>query len=137
MSAPEGPVLLFDGHCNLCNGVVQFIIRRDPEAVFSFAPLQSAAGERLRDRADVSTDADDSVVLIDGDEAYVKSDAALRVARRLGLPWSLLWPFRVVPRRLRDAVYDVVAEYRYRVFGRREECMVPSPDVSERFLEQS
>jgi len=132
-----GPVLLFDGHCNLCNGAIQFVIRHDPEGVFSFAPLQSGAGERLRARADVTTDADDSVVLIEGSDAYVKSAAVLRVARRLGLPWSLAWPLRVVPRGLRDAVYDFVAAHRYQVFGRREECMVPSPDVSDRFLDEA
>ncbi|MFB6119554.1 MAG: thiol-disulfide oxidoreductase DCC family protein [Halobacteriaceae archaeon] len=135
MSDAEGPVLLFDGHCNLCNGAVQFVIRHDPEAVFSFAPLQSETGERLRKRADVPTDATESVVLVEGDDAHVKSDAVLRVARRLGLPWSLLWGFRFVPGSIRDAVYDVVAEHRYQVFGRREECMLPSPEVQDRFLD--
>jgi predicted DCC family thiol-disulfide oxidoreductase YuxK len=135
VSDHEGPVLLFDGHCNLCNGAVQFVIRHDPAGVFAFAPLQSETGRRLLAEADVSTDATESVVLVTADDAHVKSAAVLRVARRLGRPWSLLWAFRAVPRTVRDAVYDAVAATRYDVFGRRAECMVPDPDVADRFLE--
>jgi predicted DCC family thiol-disulfide oxidoreductase YuxK len=133
----EGPVLLFDGVCNLCNGVVQFIIRHDPEGTVSFAPLQSETGRRLLERTG-RTDPDlDSVILVEGSDSYVKSTAALRVARYLEQPYALLWLLRFVPRVIRDAGYDIVADHRYDWFGRREECMVPTPDVRGRFLEMT
>ncbi|MFB6183572.1 MAG: thiol-disulfide oxidoreductase DCC family protein [Haloarculaceae archaeon] len=130
----DHPVLLFDGVCNLCNGTVQFVIEHDPEGIFRFAPLQSdVAGDLLAERGRPREYAE-SFVLVDGDDWYTKSDAALRVVRRLGVPWSLLSAFLVVPRPLRDAVYDFVAEHRYEWFGKRESCMVPTDDVTDRFL---
>lgn len=131
----EGPVLLFDGVCNLCNGFVQWVIERDPAGEFSFAALQSDAGQTLLERHDLPTADFDTVVLVEGDDYFTKSTAALRVARRLGLPYSLLYAFVVVPRFLRDRVYDLVAEHRYRVFGRRDSCMMPTPERRDRFLE--
>lgn len=130
----DRPVLLFDGVCNLCHGAVRAVIRNDPKGVFRFASLQSAVGRRLRERCGLSADAD-TVVLVEDGACYTRSTAALRVARRLGLPYSLLWPLRRVPRPLRDAVYGAVAASRYRVFGRREVCVVPEADVSDRFLD--
>ncbi|MDG5777500.1 thiol-disulfide oxidoreductase DCC family protein [Haloarculaceae archaeon H-GB2-1] len=130
----EHPVLLFDGVCNLCNASVQYVIEHDDEGIFHFAPLQSAAGAELLQQCGLSADHMDSIVLVDGDDCYTKSDAALRVARRLGLPQSGLAPALFVPKWLRDRAYDLVAEHRYLVFGRRESCMVPSADVRERFL---
>ncbi|WP_313691212.1 thiol-disulfide oxidoreductase DCC family protein [Halorarum halobium] len=136
LDAAENPVLLFDGVCNLCNGIVRFVVRFDAAGTFRFAPLQSTVGRALLERHDVARDGGDgfdSVVLIDGDEAYRKSAAALRVARELDGPWPLLWPLVYLPERLRDRVYDLVAEHRYRVFGRTDDCQVPSPTVRERF----
>ncbi|MFC4552741.1 MULTISPECIES: thiol-disulfide oxidoreductase DCC family protein [Halorussus] len=133
----DHPVLLFDGVCNLCNGAIQFVVDADPDAVFRFAPLQSPVGRDLLASCGLPTDEMDTVVLVEDGECYTKSAAALRVARRLGVPYSLLWPFRFVPRPIRDAVYDVVAANRYRWFGRREGCMVPSPDVESRFLDRN
>jgi predicted DCC family thiol-disulfide oxidoreductase YuxK len=131
----DAPVLLFDGVCNLCAGSVQFVVERDPEGEFYFAPLQSEVAEALL--AEVGyTDYDfDTVVLVEDGEYYTKSDAALRVAARLDEPWSLLRFGRVVPRVLRDWVYDRVAEYRYLLFGKKDRCMVPTPDLRERFLD--
>jgi predicted DCC family thiol-disulfide oxidoreductase YuxK len=131
----DHPVLLFDGVCNLCNGVVQFLLARDAEGRFRFASLQSDAGRRLLDAYDVPADGLDTVVLLEGDEWYTKSDAAIRVAELLGGAYALAAALRVVPRPLRDAGYDLVAASRYRVFGRRDQCMVPSSDVSDRFLD--
>jgi predicted DCC family thiol-disulfide oxidoreductase YuxK len=128
------PVILFDGVCNLCNRWVQFVIRRDPEGVFRFAPLQSAVGEQLLSESDSATDRLDSVVLVEDGEWYTKSDAVLRVARRLGGVYRLLWPFRFLPTRLRNRLYDFVASRRYRWFGKRDRCMMPTPDVESRFL---
>jgi predicted DCC family thiol-disulfide oxidoreductase YuxK len=131
----DRPVVLFDGVCNLCSGSVQFLIEHDPEATLRFAPLQSESAQELLDAVGL-TDYDlDTIVLVEGEEYYTRSEAALRIARRLGRPWSLLWLARYVPRVLRDAVYDVVASSRYAVFGKNDRCMVPTPEVRDRFLE--
>ncbi len=132
--ADERAVILFDGVCNLCNAAVNFVIERDPEARFRFAPLQSDAGRELLARSDSKTAAPDSVVLIVGDRACVKSSAALRIAAHLAAPWPLLSAFRIVPRPMRDFVYDWIARNRYRWFGRRDACMLPTPALEERFL---
>jgi len=126
--------ILFDGVCNLCNGLVQFVIARDPSARFRFAALQSPAAAELLRSLDVSPPLPDSMVLVDGGRLYVRSDAALRVARGLRFPWPLAYACVAVPRFIRDRVYDVVAAHRYRWFGRRDVCMVPTPDVMRRFL---
>ncbi|MFP9060873.1 thiol-disulfide oxidoreductase DCC family protein [Natrialbaceae archaeon A-chndr2] len=131
----EDPIILFDGVCNLCNGFVQYIAPRDTEERFYFASLQSDVGQELLERHDLPTDALESVVLIEGDDVYVKSGAVLRTAYHLGLPYRLLWPFRVLPRRLRNWAYDFVAARRYRWFGKKDQCMMPTGNVQERFLE--
>lgn len=133
----DHPVLLYDGVCNLCNGIVRFTVRFDSAGVFRFAPLQSSVGQRLLESRGLPTDDFDSFVLVDGDDRYTKSTAALRVVRRLDGPFPLLYPLIHLPSGLRDAVYDLVAAYRYRVFGRTEECQVPKPEIRERFVERS
>ncbi|WP_267164101.1 thiol-disulfide oxidoreductase DCC family protein [Halovenus salina] len=133
----EGPILLFDGVCNLCNWWVQFVIERDPEGVFRFAPLQSEAAGALLAEHGLDPGHLDSVVLIDGDRCYTESTAVLRAGRHLGGGYRLLWPLRFLPRRLRDWVYGLVAERRYDWFGKRDQCMVPSPELAERFLTDS
>jgi len=133
MSA-EHPVVLFDGVCNLCNRSVAHIIRNDPKGRFRMASLQSTAGRELVAGHSLDGDAMDTVVLIEKGRVYTKSEAALRIARRLRGPSRFWWTARFVPRPLRDAVYDLVSRYRYRWFGRREECMVPGPGVRDRFL---
>jgi predicted DCC family thiol-disulfide oxidoreductase YuxK len=132
---PEGPVLLFDGVCNLCNGVVQFLIPRDPAGHIRYAPLQSGAGRALLARTDRSGDDLDTVVLVEGGRTYTKSAAAIRVAELLGWPYRVAALGRLVPRRVRDWLYDLVAANRYDWFGRKDQCMVPDEDVSDRFLE--
>ena len=127
-------VILFDGVCNLCNGFVQFVVARDPQARFRFAALQStAAGALLRD-ASVTAPLPDSMVLVEDGRVYMRSTAALRVARGLRSPWPAAYLLIIVPRVIRDRVYDVIAAHRYRWFGRRESCMVPTPDLVRRFL---
>jgi predicted DCC family thiol-disulfide oxidoreductase YuxK len=132
---PDGPVVLFDGVCNLCNGVVRFVVPRDEAGRVKFAALQSDAGQALLRAFDLPTSDFDSFVLVDDGECYTKSAAALRLASYLDGPVSWLSALRVVPRPLRDAVYDLVAAYRYRVFGRKDQCMMPTPDIEARFLE--
>ena len=133
----EHPVLLFDGVCNLCNGVVRHVVRFDAAGTFRFAPLQSPVGEALLERHGLDAEAFDTFVLVDDGAAYEKSTAALRVARRLDGPWPLLWPLVFLPERLRDGVYDVVAANRYRLFGRTDECQLPPPELRERFAERA
>jgi predicted DCC family thiol-disulfide oxidoreductase YuxK/O-antigen ligase len=135
MAGPAHPILLFDGVCNLCNGSVQLIIRRDPEARFRFASLQSAVGQRYLGELGVDRQAVDSVILIEGDRWYKESDAALRIARLLGGPWRALAIFRLLPRPLRDGLYRVIARHRYRWFGKRESCWLPTPELRSRFLD--
>ena len=133
--AVSQPLVLFDGVCNLCNSIVSFTIKRDPEAKFLFASLQSTVGQALLKKYNLSVDDFDSFVLIEGHRAYSKSSAALRVVKRLKGFWPVLYVFIVVPRPTRDFVYDFVAKNRYRWFGRKDQCMIPTADVKRRFLE--
>jgi len=136
-SEPPGgdhPVLLFDGVCNLCNGVVQFIIPRDPEGRIRFAPLQSASGKALLSGQGLPPGDLDSVVLVEGDDVYRKSEAVIRTAELLGWPYRAAAVGRAVPTSVRDALYDLVAANRYDVFGRKDQCMRPAENVSDRFL---
>ena len=126
--------ILFDGVCNLCNGFVQFVVARDPAAHFRFATLQSRAAAALLHDAGVTAPLPDSMVLVEDGRVYTRSTAALRVARRLRAPWPLAFAFLAVPRIVRDAVYDVIAARRYRWFGRRDTCLLPTPDLQRRFL---
>jgi predicted DCC family thiol-disulfide oxidoreductase YuxK len=129
------PILLFDGVCNLCNGFVQFLIKRDPEGIFRFASLQSEAGKELLEQFGIPQDEINTVVMVDEGKAYTHSDVALRVAKKLGGAWPLLGVFAVIPKPLRDAVYNWIARNRYAWFGKRESCMIPTPELRERFLE--
>ena len=130
-----GPVILFDGVCNLCNGFVQFVIARDPQGRFRFASLQSKAAAALLNGQMQSGPLPDSVLLAEDGRIYTRSTAALRVARGLGFPWNLSYGLVMVPKPLRDAVYDWVARNRYAWFGKRDVCMVPTPDQRARFLD--
>jgi len=134
MESSAHPILLFDGVCNLCNGSVQLIIRRDPEARFRFASLQSEVGQRYLEELQVDRDAVDSVILVEGGRWYKESDAALRIARLLGGPWKAMGILRLLPRPLRDRLYRFIARHRYRWFGKRESCWLPTPELRERFL---
>jgi predicted DCC family thiol-disulfide oxidoreductase YuxK len=126
--------ILFDGVCNLCNGFVRFVIARDPAARFRFAALTSPAAAEVLRRTGVAGPLPDSMILVEDGRAYTRSDAPLRIARGLRFPWPLLYGLIVVPRFIRDRVYDFVAARRYRWFGRRDVCMIPTPDVKQRFL---
>lgn len=134
-------IILFDGVCNLCNGFVNFVIDRDPDGVFRFAALQSEAGWQLvRDHGAVSSAGGEaallqSVILIENGTLYRRSTAALRIARHLTPPWPLLYAFIVVPKPIRNAVYDQIAARRYDWFGQRDQCRVPTPALKDRFLD--
>jgi predicted DCC family thiol-disulfide oxidoreductase YuxK len=126
--APPGPVILFDGVCNLCSAAVQWVIAHDRRNVFRFASLQSQAARKLLAAAGSSAgERLDSMVLLDQDGVHLRSEAALRIARGLGFPWSLARIGGLLPRSLRDALYDWVARHRYRWFGRQNACLLPTP----------
>ena len=127
-------IVLFDGVCNLCNGLVRFIIKRDPAGKFKFASLQSEAALVLLEKPGVSGSGLDSIVLITGNEYYLKSTAALKILSELGGFWKLFYFFILIPRVVRDFVYDMIAKSRYTIFGRKDECMVPTPELKNRFL---
>jgi predicted DCC family thiol-disulfide oxidoreductase YuxK len=128
-------IVLFDGVCNLCNGVVRFVIERDPRGRFQFATLTSATAARTLGSAAGPAPLPNSIVLIDDGRVFTRSDATLRLAKNLTFPWPLLYGLVVVPRGVRDRVYDFVARHRYSWFGRRDACMVPSPSIRARFLD--
>jgi predicted DCC family thiol-disulfide oxidoreductase YuxK len=132
--ADSSPIILFDGVCNFCDASINWIIRRDKRGVFRFAPLQSPAGERVQREHSIDPNALDTFVLIEGRRAHVRSTAALRIARRLGFPWRLAYGLIVVPAPVRDFAYNAFAKRRYRWFGKKDECMVPTPEVRSRFL---
>ena len=127
-------VILFDGVCNFCNGAVNFVISRDRDGYFKFAALQSAVGEELLEKHRIDKVETDSVVLIEDDKAYLHSSAALRIVRRLPGLWPILYGLIIVPKGIRDWAYRLFAKHRYRLFGRREECMIPTPEIRTRFL---
>lgn len=134
-SPPSSTIILFDGLCYLCTGSVRFILRHDRKRKFLFASLQGKTGQELINRLQLSAPSADSFVLVEDGKAYQRSTAALRVARLLGGWWSLGCLFILVPRCLRDAVYDSIARNRYGWFGKREECWLPAAEVMERFLD--
>ena len=136
--AHQRPVILFDGVCNLCNSAVQWVIERDKEGRFDFASLQSDAARRELLKVMGAKEIDelpDSIVLLDSDGIHTRSAAALRIVRGLGAPFALLRLGIVLPRPIRDAIYDLIARNRYRWFGRRDTCMTPTPDIAARFLD--
>jgi predicted DCC family thiol-disulfide oxidoreductase YuxK len=128
-------IVLFDGVCNFCNGAVRFIIERDPKAQFQFASLQSHPAQALLKKLYFEQADLESIVLIEDSTIYTASTAALRIVKRLSGSWPLLYIFVLVPRPLRDWVYSIVARHRYRWFGRQDVCMVPTPNLRQRFLE--
>ncbi len=129
-------IILFDGVCNLCNGFVQFVIKRDKNDVFRYASLQSEIGEQLISERGIDTKTIDSVILIEpGVAYYLKSDAALEIGRELKGYRTLSRVLILIPRGLRNIVYDLIARYRYAWFGKKDQCMIPTPDLRAKFLD--
>lgn len=128
------PVILFDGICNLCNSSVQFVINHDPQGKFKFAAIQSEPGQRLVNLHNISASVNDSFILIQDGKVYTKSTAALKVAQALNGPVNFLYGFILVPQFLRDAVYNVIAKNRYKWFGKKDDCMIPSKEINSKFL---
>ncbi len=130
----DKPLIVFDGVCVLCSASARFVLRHDRTRRFRLTAAQSPVGQGLYRHFGLSPNDYDTFLLVEDGRAWLKSDAALRVVRRMGLPWSLAALFRIVPASLRDAAYDLIARNRYRVFGRRETCFIPSDGDAQRFL---
>jgi len=131
----ESSILLFDGVCNLCNGVVQFIIRHDRKKKIKFAPLQSESGQQLLKKFSLPLNDFDSFVFIHENNYWTKSSAGLKVLNELGAGWKIFYPLIFIPKFIRDFFYSIVAKTRYKIFGRKKVCMIPTPEIRERFLE--
>ena len=130
----DAPILLFDGDCSMCSASVQAVLKIDRRAQFRFLPIQSERGGQVYRELGLDPTVPDTAVLITGGRAYTKSDCILRAAIMLGLPWSILAVGLLVPGRLRDAIYDVIARNRKR-FQRAPRCYIPSPSERDRFLD--
>ncbi|MFB1052095.1 thiol-disulfide oxidoreductase DCC family protein [Paraliobacillus sp. JSM ZJ581] len=129
-----GAIILFDGECNFCNKSIQFIIKRESHDYFKFASLQGEVGQNLLKKNQLPLDVD-SFVLIKDDRVFLKSDAALRICRHLKGLWKLLTILLIIPRPIRNTVYSIVANNRYKFMGKRDSCAIPSPEIRNRFLE--
>jgi predicted DCC family thiol-disulfide oxidoreductase YuxK len=127
-------VVLFDGVCNLCDNAVTFIIKHDKNDVFRFCPLQNPEADELLQGRELNKDDVDSIILVTKDDVFVKAPAALRIAKKLDKGWPLLYSFRIVPRFLSNGVYDFVARNRYGWFGKKDNCMIPTPELKSKFI---
>ncbi|MCO5231406.1 MAG: DCC1-like thiol-disulfide oxidoreductase family protein [Chitinophagales bacterium] len=127
-------LIFFDGVCNFCNSSVLWIIKRDRKKIFYFASLQSKYAQEILSQFKVNTQEIDSIIYIKRNKVFIKSTAALEIAKDLKNSWSCLYILKIIPQFLRDMVYDLFAKQRYRLFGKKSECMIPDPELKERFL---
>ncbi|HFS67003.1 MAG TPA: thiol-disulfide oxidoreductase DCC family protein [Flavobacteriia bacterium] len=134
MTSNTKPIIFFDGVCNLCNASVQFVIKRDKKKQFLFASLQSDVAKNILLHKKMKINLD-SIVLLKGKQLFVKSDAALEILKDLGFPYCIIYVFKIIPKFIRDFVYDIIAKYRYQWFGKRATCMIPTNDLKKRFIE--
>ena len=138
MLEPGKKIILFDGVCNLCNSSVQFVIKRDKKDIFRFAPLQSEIGKKMVEERGIDTSTVDSIILVEPNIAYyTKSSAAIEIANDLGGIWKILNVFTyILPVSVRDWIYDFIARNRYKWFGKKEQCMIPTPEMKAKFISQ-
>lgn len=130
----QQPLILFDGVCNFCNGAVNFTIKRDKKAIIQYAPLQSEKGRLFLRQYNLPVEEMRSFIFIEDGKVYMRSTAALRVCRYLRGGWPACYGLIIVPGFIRDGIYNWVAKNRYKWFGKKDQCMVPSPEVRRRFL---
>lgn len=127
-------IILFDGVCNLCNSSVNFIIDRDKKNIFKFAALQSEAGQKILDKSGMNKNDFDSVVLVDENKIFSKSTAALKIVKEFPSLWKTLYVFIIIPSPVRNFIYDLIAKNRYRWFGKKDSCRMPSPELKNKFI---
>jgi len=130
----EKPIIIFDGVCNLCNSAVDFVLKRDQKKVFIFLPNQVMAGKKILEKYGIKDLKVKSVYLIEDKKIYQKSTAILRILKRLSFPWNIGYVFIVIPRPIRDFIYNIIAKNRYQWFGKRDVCRVLSDEEKARFL---
>lgn len=134
--AAKNKIILFDGVCNLCNNAVQFVIARDTKDIYRFASLQSDVGKQLTEERGIDISVTDSIILIEpGVAYYTKSAAALKIAQSFGGVWKLIGILQWIPEKISNVVYDYVAKNRYGWYGKKDNCMIPSPDLQNKFLD--
>ncbi len=133
LKEPDGSIVFFDGVCNLCSGAVKFVIRRDRKQQFKFASLQSSFAQDFFGQFGIPKSFD-SIVLFHKGEFYTRSDAALRIASKMDFPWPILYGLKIFPKGIRNFIYDFIARNRYRWFGISDQCMIPTPEISKRFV---
>jgi predicted DCC family thiol-disulfide oxidoreductase YuxK len=131
----ENPIVLFDGVCNFCNYWMNFAINRDRKKKLRFAPLQGETAKQLLPQYNINPTSPDSVIFIDNGRAYTKSSASLRICKYMDGGWKLFYGFIIIPKFIRDFFYKIIARKRYKWFGKKDECMVPTPELKERFLD--
>ena len=127
-------IILFDGVCNLCNGSVQAIIRKDKNDVIKFATLQSETGKQLLKDRGLAEGETNSIVYIKGDQYFLRSDAVLEIGKTLGRGWGVFYFLKFIPSQIRDGMYNLIARNRYKWFGKKNECVVPTPELKDKFL---
>jgi predicted DCC family thiol-disulfide oxidoreductase YuxK len=127
-------LILFDGVCNLCNGAVRFIIKRDKESLFQFASLQSAYAKKVLNNYELQS-FPNSVVLIKNEDIFIKSAAAFEILKNLTKPWKVLLIFNLLPYTVTDFFYDLIAKYRYKIFGKKDACPIPDKSIADRFIQ--
>jgi predicted DCC family thiol-disulfide oxidoreductase YuxK len=127
-------IILFDGECNLCSGFLKFVYKRDKKGIFQFAWIQDEVSKEILDWFKMPTDHYDTIILIQNGKAILKSDAFLEIVKNLKFPWPSLTIGKIIPLKMRDSIYDLVAGSRYRWFGQKEACEMPKGDLRERFL---
>lgn len=130
-------LILFDGVCNLCNSSVLYVIKRDKKNTFLFAPLQSNVGKKIIEKFDINTKDVDSIIIYnpEKDSIHHKSTAALKIASQLDFPTNILAIFLIIPSFIRNWVYDFIARNRYKWYGKKDACMIPTPELRSKFLE--
>ena len=129
-------IVIFDGVCNFCNSSVNFIIRHDPNVKFLFVTMQSKRTQKLLTQYQIDSNKTDSIVLIKNGKAFIKSGAVLEIAKGLSGIWPIFYVFKIIPSSLRNYLYDLFAARRYKLFGKKDACMIPNAELRERFLDE-
>ncbi len=128
-------IILFDGVCNLCNASINFIIKRDKKRIFRYTPLQSNEGKKLLDKYSLISNELNTVILIEENTVYTKSTAFIEITKSLSGAWKIARILKIIPKNIRDFLYDIIAGKRYKWFGKRNECIIPNENYKDLFLE--
>ena len=131
----DNPIILFDGVCNFCNYWVTFAIKRDRKNKLKFTPLQGETAKQLLPQFHINPSSLSSVIFIDNGKAYTQSSAAIQICKHLDGGWKLFYALIIIPKFMRDGLYNIMARNRYKWFGKKESCMIPTPELKERFLD--